>query len=263
MTDVNNINQEQVDSRVVKTVRNLKVHQTSHSKGGNSLNNSKDKTSGDSSNTMDEKNEIQNNVTLLKVKPNLINNNSTGGFTNMIPGRKKNRISIDGSEHSKESNNYNININNKPPKKLSSSLYQSAFASTGFRKTKSKYIQNLMSDMYIKKYKQSCIALLKNDNEVIKLYDECGFEKSNYSYERFIDQTFFENQMFLYKLEMLLTNNDNILVKKNYKEKFFKDEILKFLKNKVNENKYHMKIQSLEKSFESHYVFINSFDFVK
>ena len=53
MTDVNNINQEQVDSRVVKTVRNLKVHQTSHSKGGNSLNNSKDKTSGDSSNTMD------------------------------------------------------------------------------------------------------------------------------------------------------------------------------------------------------------------
>lgn len=265
MTDINNINQEQVDSRVVKTVRNLKVHQTSHTKGGNSLNNSKDKTSGDSSNATDEKNEVQNNLTLLKVKPNhIINtNNSTGAFTNMIPNRKKNRISIDGGEHSKESNNYNINIKgNKPPKKLSSSLYKSAFASTGFMKTKSKYIQNLMSEMSIKKYKQSCIGLLKNDNEIIKLYDECGFEKSNYSYEKFIEQKFFENQMFLYKLEMLLTNNDNILVK-NYKEKFFKDEIIKFLKKKVNDDKYHTKIQSLEKIFDSHYDFINSFDFVK
>ena len=90
----------------------------------------------------------------------------------------------------------------------------------GYRKTKSKYIQNLMSDANIKKYKQTCIGLVKNDNELVNMYLECGYEKSNYSYESFIEKNFFNDQVFLYKLEMLLINNDGNFIKKNYKEKF-------------------------------------------
>jgi hypothetical protein len=44
---------------------------------------------------------------------------------------------------------------------------------------------------------------LKNDNTVKKLYEQAGFEKTNYSYEYFIQNNFFSRPLFLYKLEML------------------------------------------------------------
>ena len=69
-------------------------------------------------------------------------------------------------------------------------------------KTRSKYVQNLLNDMSIKKYKQSCIDILKNDNLIKKLYEDCGFEKTNYNYENFIQNNFFNKALFMYKLEM-------------------------------------------------------------
>jgi hypothetical protein len=132
----------------------------------------------------------------------------------------------------------------------------------GYRKTKSKYIQNLMSDANIKKYKQTCIGLVKNDNELIKMYLECGYEKSNYSYENFVEKNFFNDQVFLYKLEMLLINNDGNFIKKNYKEKFFKDEMMKFLNDKILENKYKVSINQVKTKFEEQFMFINGFDLI-
>ena len=58
-------------------------------------------------------------------------------------------------------------------------------------KTRSKYVQNLLNDASIKKYKQSCIDLLKNDNTIKKMYEQCGFEKTNYNYEYLIKNNFF------------------------------------------------------------------------
>ena len=103
-----------------------------------------------------------------------------------------------------------------------------------------------MSDTNIKKYKQICIGLIKSDNELMKLYLECGYEKVNYSYENFIEKNFFNDQVFLYKLEMLLINNDGNFIKKNYKEKFFKNEISNFLQNKKLEQEYQFSIKKIK-----------------
>lgn len=141
-------------------------------------------------------------------------------------------------------------------------LLLSNSSKTGFRKTKSKYVQNLMSDTNIKKYKQTCIGLIKSDNELTKMYLECGYEKVNYSYENFIEKNFFNDQVFLYKLEMLLINNDGNFIKKNYKEKFFKDEMMKFLNDKILENKYKVSINQVKTKFEEQFMFINGFDLI-
>ena len=141
-------------------------------------------------------------------------------------------------------------------------LLLSNSSKTGFRKTKSKYVQNLMSDTNIKKYKQTCIGLIKSDNELTKMYLECGYEKVNYSYENFIEKNFFNNQVFLYKLEMLLINNDGNFIKKNYKEKFFKNEISNFLENKKLEQEYQCSIKKIKDKFEEQFMFIHGFDLI-
>ena len=253
MTDTSQSSKAKADSRIVKTVRNLKV-QSSDAKENNISNNSNDKTSGDSSNnTEDKSNDSRKKVTSLKITQGQINPNlSSASLSHPIPVKKRSRISIDGSEHPVQKTN----------SKIGNNLYQSATSLGGFRKTKSKYVQNLMNEANLKKYKQSCISIVKNDSEVIKLYEECKYEKTNYSFEFFVEKALFENKVFLYKLEMLLSNTEMIF-RKNYKEKFFKEEIVKYLNNIIRETNYKNKIENLEKSFNNHFLFINSFDFVK
>ena len=126
-------------------------------------------------------------------------------------------------------------------------------------KTKSKYVQNLLNDMSIKKYKNSCIDILKNDNLVKKLYEQCGFEKTNYSYESFIQNNFFNNPLFMYKLEMLFLDESNF-VKKNFKENFFKNEIIKYLNQYNNEEIYLKQITNLKNVFKEGFENILNFD---
>ena len=126
-------------------------------------------------------------------------------------------------------------------------------------KTRSKYIQNLLNDASIKKYKNSCIDIIKNDNMVKKLYEQCGFEKTNYSYENFIQNNFFNKALFMFKLEILFLDETNFS-KKNFKENFFKSEIIKYL-NEYNNNKlYQRQMNDLQEVFKEGFESIIDFD---
>jgi hypothetical protein len=126
-------------------------------------------------------------------------------------------------------------------------------------KTRSKYIQNLLNDASIKKYKNSCIDIIKNDNMVKKLYEQCGFEKTNYSYENFIQNNFFNKALFMFKLEILFLDESNFS-KKNFKENFFKNEIIKYL-NEYNNNKlYQRQMNDLQDVFKEGFESIINFD---
>ena len=173
-------------------------------------------------------------------------NNTNSQFNKSLPVRRQSRIAIDGSEHTKNTR---------------TSLYKST-KSNGFIKTKSKYIQNLMNEANMKKYKQSCMSLVKNDNEILKLYEECGYQKTNYSFENFVEKIF-SDKIFLYKLEFLLTNSSDSIFKKNYKEKFYKEEILKLLNIATKNKKYSVSIEKLSTAFETQLMLIQSYNFIK
>lgn len=201
--------------------------------------------------------------------------------------RKKSstKISIDGSaenkmksgtadNHQSNGNNITINNNNKikivsKPKEqkvnqtntfhLSSQQNKQKQYNYNNIKTKSKYVQNLLSDMSIKKYKQSCLDIIKNDNLVKKLYEQAGFEKTNYSYEYFINTNFFNKPLFMYKLEMLFLEESNF-IKKNFKENFFKTEIIKYLNEFTHEEIYKKQMNNLKDVFQDSFKTITNFD---
>ena len=126
-------------------------------------------------------------------------------------------------------------------------------------KMRSKYVQNLLNDMNMKKYKNSCIELVKNDNVIKKLYEQCGFEKTNFSYEQFVQNNFFNNALFMYKLEMLFLDERNFL-KKNFKENFFKTEIIKYLNEYNHNNIYQKQMDDLNDVFKEGFESIIHFD---
>ena len=126
-------------------------------------------------------------------------------------------------------------------------------------KTRTKYVQNLLSYMSIKKYKQSCIDLIKNDNTIKKLYEQAGFEKTNFSYEIFIQNNFFDKPLFMYKLEMLFLDENNFN-KKNFKENFFKNEMIKYLEHLNSQEIYKTQMNSLKNVFQDGFKNITDFD---
>lgn len=126
-------------------------------------------------------------------------------------------------------------------------------------KTRTKYVQNLLSDMSIKKYKQSCIDLIKNDNLVKKLYDQAGFEKTNYNYETFLQKNFFNQPLFMYKLEILFYDESNFN-KKNFKENFFKNEIVRYLNHYTSEEIYKNQMNNLKDVFKDGFQAISNYD---
>ena len=168
----------------------------------------------------------------------------------VIKHNSNNKISI-VSKNKEISNNITNTLN------LNSGLYTQKKINN--MKTRSKYVQNLMNDMSIKKYKQSCVDLLKNDNVVKKLYEQCGFEKTNYNYENFIQNNFFNKPLFMFKLEMLFLDESNF-TKKNFKENFFKNEIVKYLNKYIDENIYKEQINNLNNVFKEGFDNIINFD---
>ena len=198
----------------------------------------------------------------------------------MIRKKSSTKISIDGSVDNKMKSGTSdkkrvsiINTNNKI-KVISKEKIQNLNPTSTFHltsqnrqkkynynniKTRSKYVQNLLSDMNIKKYKQNCIDIVKNDTLVKKLYEQAGFEKTNYSYEYFVHNNFFNNPLFMYKLEMLFMDESNF-IKKNFKENFFKNEIVKYLNQFTNEEIYKRQMDSLQNIFKDGFDAINNFD---
>ena len=284
-----------VDPRIIPIVRSLKEHSTlnpSQNIDANKI--MQDITSSGNSSKMKLKEKIENekNKTDEIRKSKKIKSNSIKRLSNktntIVRKKSSTKISIDGSvdkkmksstadtHHMNNGGNNNNNINNSNKIKivskqkdqkinpvrtfhLSSDKPKSKQNNYNNIKTKSKYIQNLMSDISIKKYKQNCIDILKNDNLVKKLYEQAGFEKTNYSYEYFIQTNFFNKPLFMYKLEMLFLEESNF-IKKNFKENFFKSEIVKYLNEFTNEEIYKRQMTSLKDVFNDGFEAVINFD---
>ena len=281
-----------VDPRIIPIVRSLKEHTTLNPSDNISANKIvQEITSSENSAKMKFKEKLKENNKIENEKnktddikkskkknsiPRLSNKANT-----MIRKKSSTKISIDGSVDNKTKSSTadshqapSINTSNKI-KIYSKQKEQKINPTTSFHltsgpgklksfnynniKTRSKYVQNLLSDMSLKKYKQSCIDLLKNDNTVKKLYEQAGFEKTNYSYEYFIQNNFFNRPLFMYKLEMLFLDESNF-VKKNFKENFFKNEIVKYLNEFTSEEIYKRQMTNLKDVFKESFNTISNFD---
>ena len=283
-----------VDPRIIPLVRSLKEHTTLNpSQNATSNKIIQDITSSEKTAKMKFKENLKDNNKIEneknktdEIKKTKKPKNSITRFPNksntVVRKKSSTKISIDGSADNKmksgTADNHQINtntINNnsnkikivskqKEPKINPTStfhLYPGQSKQNNYNniKTRSKYVQNLLSDMSIKKYKQNCIDLLKNDNLVKKLYEQAGFEKTNYSYEYFIQTNFFNRPLFMYKLEMLFLDESNF-IKKNFKENFFKNEIVKYLTEFTNEEIYKKQMDSLKDVFQDGFKTISDFD---
>ena len=222
-----------------------------------------------------EKNKVEDKKHKTITKYNNINNRTN----TMIKKYSNTKISIDGSAENKIksgtsdnnhrglSQSHKIKIISKPKEKETIQPTNTFQSSTGQLKqkkfnnikTRSKYVQNLLNDMSIKKYKASCIDILKNDNLVKKLYEQCGFEKTNYNYEYFIQNNFFNKPLFMFKLEMLFLDESNF-IKKNFKENFFKKEIVKYLNEYNSQDEYQKQVDKLKDVFKEGFESILNFD---
>jgi hypothetical protein len=222
-----------------------------------------------------EKNKVEDKKHKTITKYNNINNRTN----TMIKKYSNTKISIDGSAENKIksgtsdnnhrglSQSHKIKIISKPKEKETIQPTNTFQSSTGQLKqkkfnnikTRSKYVQNLLNDMSIKKYKASCIDILKNDNLVKKLYEQCGFEKTNYNYEYFIQNNFFNKPLFMFKLEMLFLDESNFN-KKNFKENFFKKEIVKYLNEYNSQDEYQKQVDKLKDVFKEGFESILNFD---
>ena len=266
---------KKIDPRLIQTVRNLK-QQTSIKSEKNAIltvDNSSEKTSGDSSNEEKNPNNKNNNNNIKnKTVRNSQNINSNIIFNN--------RISIQAAENIRKSVNLGVsskieiiskNKTNENKNNNNNDIFTKAslildrkniekLMKTTFKKRNSKYLQSLLSEIKIKTYKQNCINIIKEDSEIKNLFEKCGFENTNFSYENFVEKNFFNNKVFMYKLEMLLLNDN--FAKKNYKENFFKKEILTFLNNLNYDFKFKENFENLEKKFQENFDFINKFDFL-
>ena len=279
-----------IDPRIIPLVRSLKDQNNNKSsdpltkKARHDI--SSEKTSENSTKmkkNLDIKNKNENEKNKNDEKERPKKHNSIGRFNNKLNTMTKKsvntKISIDGSLEPKKSGtsgeqrgpphpNNKIKIVSKPKEQYANVTPSNTFQLTSGQlntkkfnnmKTRSKFIQNLLNDMSIKKYKNSCIDILKNDNVVKKLYEKCGYEKTNYSYESFIQNNFFNQPLFMYKLEMLFLDESNF-VKKNFKENFFKNEIIKFLNQNSDEEIYLKKITNLKNVFKEGFENILNFD---
>ena len=124
-----------------------------------------------------------------------------------------------------------------------------------------------MNDSNLIKYKTICLNLLKEDEELSKLFDLTIKNQINPSQSRqsflidncdtFLEKNFFSDSLFLNKLESVLMI-DNA---KNKKEKFFKDEIKQFLNLKYLDIQFESRIINLNSAIECHMKRIKEFQF--
>ena len=276
-----------IDPRIIPLVRSLKDQSLKPTKN-NIQDISSEKTSENSAkfkeNQKIEEEKDSNNKKEDKPRKSKGNIRLREKSNTMVKKKLSTKISIDGSVDNKliktgtaENHRHQANSSNKI-KIISKNKEQKFNFTNAFQspsnlinkkdkdnynynkiKTRTKYVQNLLSDMSIKKYKQSCIDLIKNDNTIKKLYEQAGFEKTNFSYEIFIQNNFFDKPLFMYKLEMLFLDENNFN-KKNFKENFFKNEMIKYLEHLNSQEIYKTQMNSLKNVFQDGFKNISDFD---
>jgi len=128
------------------------------------------------------------------------------------------------------------------------------FADT-FRGTKLKAKTNklLMDEKFVDKLKVYGINQIENDNEIKQKFFTCGIADM----KRFI-QEFFDDKIFMYKLDLVMTDTT---FNKQKKEKFFKTEIKKVLDEILLEQKQIAIFNKLDENLNRHFESISNFDF--
>lgn len=116
-----------------------------------------------------------------------------------------------------------------------------------------------MSDNNIVKYKTMCVSLLRDEEELKRLCEFCGFFPNNY--ESLLEHNIFNDKVFLYKLEVLLSSDSNL--NKLKKEKFFREEIKNKLELKSWDIQYEQKLKNISFAIDNHINNILNFDFSK
>ncbi len=116
-----------------------------------------------------------------------------------------------------------------------------------------------MSDINLAKYKTICIGLLREEDELKKLYEFCGFFPNNF--DNLLEQQIFNDKVFLYKLEVLLSADSNL--NKLKKEKFFREEIKSKLEFKSWDMLFEQKLKNMNFAIDNHITNIQDFDFHK
>ena len=268
-------NPQNFDARVVHTVRNLKKLPSRHS---NDNLPSQDPAASDILHHRQSLNSP--NETIARSL------NDLGVFKSQKEYNKK-RISIDGSGHStsdsskqeptyKESNTLNskklvkkFNTLSKPTVTGSKPInFSSNNVVTSMMRTKSEFQKRLMNEQSINKYKSMCMSILKDEEEIRKLCESAGLittsssstsltSKENLNLEKFLEENFFNDHYFIYKLESLL----ELDVSKAKKEKFFREEIQNFLGLKILDLQYEDKLKSLNIALDIHLKNIENFNF--
>ena len=115
-----------------------------------------------------------------------------------------------------------------------------------------------MGENNINKYKTICTGLLKDDDQLKKLCEICGYSPN--FFDSLLEEQF-SDKVFLYKLELLLSSDTNL--NKAKKEKFFKEEIKNKLEFISFDIKYEQQINKMNFAFDNHIQNIENFDFFK
>jgi len=124
-----------------------------------------------------------------------------------------------------------------------------------FRGTKFKAKTNklLMDEKFVDKLKVYGINQIENDNELKQKFFTCGIVDM----KTFI-QEFFDDKIFMYKLDLVMTDTT---FNKQKKEKFFKTEIKKALDEILLEQKQIAIFNKLDENLNRHFESISNFDF--
>jgi len=175
---------------------------------------------------------------------------------------KKTKIQIDSNKSTterkeKKKGESNKNLLSKGQTAFTSSI-NAAFNANNY-KTKSEFQKRLMSENNLIKYKTMCVSLLKDDEELKKLCEYCGYTPN--VFDNLLEEFFFTDKVFLYKLEILLSSESNL--NKLKKEKFFKEEIKSRLEFKSMDLQYEQRIQKINFAINNHIKNIQNFEFFK
>lgn len=255
---VNGNASHEIDVRIVQTVRALKELNPKDQRQEDNSDNS-DKTSGDSSHSNEDKNEkskitdrfSHTNLKHIHLNHSIDKRNSVKENTEKIILNQKGNSLI----------STNSSLANK--KILIESRYKNTPSSSSgsTHKSRANFLKNLMNETSMKKYKATCVAILKDDKEIKSLCEICGVAYTNYSFDSILEKNIFTSQVFLYKLEMLLASDQ--VLNKNYKDKFFRQEIYTNLYLRSIDIKYKAQMESLNERFDDCAELIANIDFSK
>jgi len=133
------------------------------------------------------------------------------------------------------------------------SKYGNTFRET--TRTKHKANKLLMDEKFLDKLKVYGVTQIENDNELKNKFNMCSIPDSR----KFIQENLFDDKIFMYKLDLLMTDTT---FNKQKKEKYFKLEIKKILDDIILERKQYNIFTKLDENLNKHCDYINNFDFL-